>query len=382
MLILLVFLLPAAAPAQSPEKLIERGQYDDAIVKCVDRLLKERGDKTALYASLKQAYEIANALDMNEVKTLKASGQPDIWYKVFTHYYSIHQRHERVLPVSEQLANDRVRLELVDYTGDMEAARENAGAYLYAHAFSLLKSGDSSDAWLAYADLLRITKLFKEYKDVEFRMRQALGTAGRMVLLEVQNNSNASLPPDFLSWMEEIPLSANEKAFMDYTNRARPGQKFSLLLQIDITSVNVSPGTLTEKEYTSSHKNPESLDKEYKDEKKMAEDKKHPDYNKCQIKEVHQLKKAEMKGLLKYRDGNTGKLLYVVPISAFSRFENKTATASGDMFACPPEIYDILDNEKKKFPKNADMIYQVGEEFMKLIKETAWNESYIQNPSN
>ena len=84
-----------------------------------------------------------------------------------------------------------------------------------------------------------------------------------------------------------------------------------------------------------------------------------------------------MKGSVRYIDGKSGKVLYKVPLTARSVFENKTATASGDMFACPPEVYELLDKPKKKFPQNADMIYMVGKEFKFLVKGIVWNDAFI-----
>lgn len=371
--------MPFVLQAQSPDKLIENGKYDEAIEKCVDRLSKDKGNTTALYSSLKRAYETANALDLEKIKTLKMSGGPDIWYDVFTGYYSIQQRYVLVSGIKEKLEADMVNIKLLEYPEDLEVSRQNAGAFLYATAMKNINTGTREGAMEAYSDLIKITRLFEEYKDVELRMRQALGTAAKTALLEVKNSSEAALPPDFLSSMEAIPLTLREKGFLNYKSKAEPGESFSLILQVEIMDITVSPGTVSKREYTSSHKAPETFESEYKDEKKKAEDKNHPDYNKCVITEIYQLKNATMKAKLRYKEGSTGKVLYVVPIKALTSFENKTATATGDMYACPPEVYEILDKPKKKFPKNAEMIYQLSDEFKVLIKEIVWNDSFIEN---
>ncbi|MDT8394280.1 MAG: hypothetical protein RQ761_10570 [Bacteroidales bacterium] len=376
-ILLLILSIPFLMLAQSPAKLVEQGRYDEAIEKCVDRLKKDRGDKTKLYAALKQAYETANALDLQKVAGLKATGAPDIWYEVFKLYYGIQKRYEKVSGISDKLQNDRVNLQLVEYPEDLEAAREHAGEYLYVHAMSLLKTDDPEDAHVAFQELLKITKLFSEYKDVERMMRKALANFGKVALLEVKNNSDAALPPDFLADMEDIPLTVKEKEFLGITAKAGPGEFFPLILQIEITLAKVSPGTVSEKEYTTSHKAPETFETAYKDSTKKEEDKKHPDYNKCEIKEIFQLKTALMKGNLKYIEGGSGKVLYVVPVTAEARFENRTATASGDMFACPPEVFDILNKPKKEFPKNADMLFELGKEFKFLVKGIVWDEAFL-----
>jgi hypothetical protein len=376
-IILLVFSIPLLLLAQSPEKLIADGKYDQAIEKSVDRLEKDRGDKTDLYAALKKAYETANERDISKIKELKATGKPDIWYDVFKLYYAIDQRHEMVYPIKDKLEADRVNIQLIEYPQDQKVARDNAAAYLYAHAMSKLESDEPGDAVEAYGELLKITRIFKEYKDVELQMRHALAKFGDVALLEVKNTSDAALSPDFLSGMEEIPLTVREKAFLDYIAKSAPGDQYPLFLKIEIQEVKVSPGTVSEKEYTASHKEPEIFDSAYEDEKQKEEAKKHPDYNKCSITEIYQLKTAMMKGQLKYIDGTTNKILYVVPILAQARFENKTASASGDMFACPPEVQEILDKPKKKFPENTDMLIEVSEEFKLLVKSTVWNERFL-----
>ena len=200
-----------------------------------------------------------------------------------------------------------------------------------------------------------------------------------MALLEVKNSSDISLPPDFMADMENIALNYKEKQYLDYVAKAEHGEKYPIILSIHITTLQVSQGTVSEKEYTSSHKNPQSLETAYNDESKKEEDKKHPDYNKCKIKEIYQLKTAVMIGTLNYIDGYSGTVLYSVPVRARSVFENKTATASGDLFACPPEVYDILDKPKKKFPQSADMIYDVGKEFKLLVKGIVWNDAFIKD---
>ncbi len=378
-LIILWLVVPVFLFAQSPEKLISEGAYDQAIEKCVQRLKDGRGKKDELYAALKLAYEKANEMDLQRVFTLKESGQPDIWYEVFLANYSIQERYRKVSVLGQQLQADQVNIQLLDYSTELEAAREHAAAYLYAHAGKLLQSGSRDDAILAYDELRKITRLYDEFKDVTLLMRQALGASAGTALLEFRNLSDAYLPPDFLAEMESIQLSSSEKQYLDYTTKTLPGQAYPLTLSIHITYLEITPGTVNEKEYTASHKDPESFARLYEDENKREEDKKHPDYNKCRITEIYQYKTAVMKGKLRYVDARSGKVLYIVPVTARSVFENRTATASGDMFACPPEVLEILDKPRKKIPGNAEMLYNVGEEFKKLVKSIVWDDTFIND---
>jgi tetratricopeptide (TPR) repeat protein len=377
-LILFILSLPILLSAQSPAKLVAKGEYDKAIEECVDKLSKGKGNKTDLYASLKEAYEKSNAQDMDKIMKLKSSQMPEIWYEVFTSYYAMQKRYFLILPLRGQLQEDRVNIHLTDYSEDEAAAKSNAVAFEYAYAQSLLKTGKQDDALQAYIELLKITKLVKDYKDVDMLMRQALGAGSKMALLEVKNSSDVTLSPDYMAKMENIALNYNERQFMNYKSQAENGESYPLRLVMEITSLVVTPGTVNEKEYTTSHKNPESLETAYTDQAKKESDKKNPEYNKCKIKEIYQIKTAVMKGTLKYIDGYSGTVLYVVPLKANSVFENKTATASGDLFACPPEVYEILNKPKKKFPKNADMMYDVGKEFKILVKDIVWNDAFIQ----
>lgn len=377
--LLLWMLIPGMIMAQSPDKLIERGEYDKAIKVCVDKLSKGKGRTDDLYNSLGRAYQIANADDQSRITELKAGGEPDIWFEIFLAYNRMQARYRVIEPISPLLERDRVNIPLLDYTTDLEAARQKAAAYLYAHSVSLLETGQKADAGLAFEELLRLSKLYKGFKDTELLMRKALGAGATLARLEVNNRSGVSLPPDFISEMEDMLLNQEEKQFLDYVVKPNPGQHCSLILSINLRSVNVTPGTVNEKEYTASHKNPESFAENYEDKKKFEEDKKHPDFNKCKIKEIYQVKTAVIAGDLKYIDQASGKTLFMVPITARSVFENKTATASGDLFACPPDVYDILDKPRKKFPKNAEMIYRAGREFKVLVRGIIWDESFVND---
>ncbi len=378
-ILLFILAFPVILNAQSPQKLISKGEYDKAIEVCIDKLADGKGNKDELYASLKHAYETASENDLIKVMGLKATARPEIWFDVFVTYTKLQNRFMLISRISEQLRQDMVNIRPIDYNKDVEAARQNAAAYLYAHSVSLLKSGKKADAGQAYSELLLITKLYNEFKDVELLLRQSIGGSATLARLEINNLSDVPLPPDFIADMEDFALTYKEKQYLDYVVKAKPGQHYSLVLAIDITSVNITPGSVNEKEYTASHKNPESLTEAYKDDSKLEQDKKHPDFNKCKIKEIYQIKTAVIKARLKYVDQQSGKVLYVVPVTARSVFENKTATASGDMFACPPEVYDILDKPKKKFPKNSEMTYRAVEELKILVKGIIWNEAFIKD---
>jgi tetratricopeptide (TPR) repeat protein len=376
-LVLLIFIFPFMVSAQSPRKLIDRGEFDEAIVKCVDKLERGKRNKDQLYASLKYAFEAANREDMQQLTELKASGEPDVWFDVFRAYYRLQERYRVVSAISGQLEQDRVNIQLNDFSEDLESSRQHAAAYLYAHALSLLKTGDRADAGQAYTELLKITKLYEEYKDVDLLLRHAIGGSAAMAGLKIKNRSRVSLPEEITAELGNIELSPAEKDFLDYAPDPPRGQPYSLILNIELNRVKVTPGTLSEKEYTTSHKNPESFAEAYEDKEKFEEDKKHPDFNTCQVTEIYQVKSAMIAGKLSYIDRSTGKVMYEVPVTVRSVFENKTATATGDMFACPPEIKAILDNPKKKFPDNREMVWEAARKFKLLVKDIVWDKSFI-----
>jgi len=209
-------------------------------------------------------------------------------------------------------------------------------------------------------------------------MRQAIGGSANLAWLDIRNVSKSTLSPDFIAGIENISLNYKEKQYLDYVAKPQPGQDYSLTLSVRIKSVQTTPGTVSEKEYTASHKNPESFENAYDDDTKKEEDRKHPDYNKCKIKEIYQVKSSTIKGTLSYIDSQSGRVLYQVPITARALFEHKTATAEGDMFACPPEVYELLDVQKKKFPTNGEMITKAGKELKILLHGIIWNEAFLK----
>ena len=62
----------------SPEKLLQRGDYDAVIEKSVKNLIKNPGSEEDA-SMLDKAYKLANDRDLERVKYLKMEGNPNSW---------------------------------------------------------------------------------------------------------------------------------------------------------------------------------------------------------------------------------------------------------------------------------------------------------------
>ncbi len=75
---LLIFGLLLVMSCSSPEKLLQKGNYDALIEKSVKNLIK-KPDSEEDANMLDKAYKLANDRDLERIKYLKMEGNPNTW---------------------------------------------------------------------------------------------------------------------------------------------------------------------------------------------------------------------------------------------------------------------------------------------------------------
>ena len=64
----------------SSQKMLERGQYDRAIDRATEKLMKKPNNSKEL-GVLKEAYELANMFDKERIEFLELEGREESWLK-------------------------------------------------------------------------------------------------------------------------------------------------------------------------------------------------------------------------------------------------------------------------------------------------------------
>ncbi|MBE9491489.1 MAG: hypothetical protein IMY70_01275 [Bacteroidetes bacterium] len=363
----IILVLVLLSSCQPTKKLIDAGKYDQSIDLLVMHLSKNpRNKKNIQY--LGSAYNKANIIDQERIIALKKTGQPDIWYQICQYYVKLDNRQEKVGKLPTHVLQN-INYKWINYKLDIEVSKKKAAEYYYAHAGMLLKKGDRASAQKAFEELMIISGLFKDYKDVDELLRHVLGLGGEYVLIKVINRSGSTLPPHFAKDITDFNLNNIERNCLDYDVVSFPGRKYPFTIRINIDNIFLSPDKTTKKRFEKSRV---LMEKEQLVSSEDAENK-----ISCVITEVIQRKSAILSGSVGYFDNTANKLIYKTPVQSRSSFQNSSYNVEGDLRACPPEIIKKMNARDKPFPSDKAMIRDVTEKLKIVIKGVIWNKDYI-----
>ncbi len=378
--IIIFFLFSSSC--SSPVHLIQKGDSAKAVQVLVKRLIRNPNHEKSIQ-SLKQAYQIANQKDNDKIKSLKISGQPDIWYDVYLHYSDLQKRQQLVKTLSPEILT-KIGFEQKNYDNDIVQAKQKAAKYLYAHAKMLLEKNELESARQAYSELEKVKGLFVDYKDTDALMRQAIIIGTNYVLFKVENNTYMPFPPPLDNILSNISLSELDKRFVNYDTRRVVGRKYDYVIQLEIQNISVSPEHDDKNHYTETKKVQDGWEYVHDKNGNIVKDStgkaiEVPKYKtiSCYVTEIHQSKSANISGYLNYINEHNKQIINSTPISAKSVFHHVSVICNGDMEACSPETLSLVGTNVVPFPANIEMIMDAGRKLKEVVKNTIWSDNYL-----
>lgn len=372
-LLYICIMLIALSSCTSSKKYYERGNYDMATQKAVQRLMN-KPDRDKEITILKQAYHKAQQNNMERIMFLRKTGQPDIWEEVFQNYEQLKIRQALVdrLPASVKHLID---YKPVNYDTEIIEAQKKACEYFYAHAKQLLGKNDKLAARQAFEELRKIKNYYSDYKDVEDLLEMAKNSGTTFVLFKILNTSDHSLPQGFENEFSNFTLSELDSKWVSYHTNALINQNYDYTIVLNLKSIAVSPERIREKTWQEFKEIQDGwkyqLDKNGNVMKDSSgNDIKIPKYIKisCFVLETQQYKEAVLSGRVEFFNNNNSQLMTSEPITANSVFSNYFILANGDLQALSTETQKRLGNGPLPFPDNYDMIMMAGEHLQKATK--------------
>ncbi len=378
----IIFFLLFVASCSSPVHLIQRGDSSKAVKVLVKRLIRNPNHEKSIQ-SLTQAYQIANQKDDDKIKSLKISGQPDIWYNVYLHYSDLQKRQQLVQTLSPEVLT-KIGFEKRNYDSDIVQAKQKAAKYLYAHAKILIEKNELESARQAYSELEKVKDLFADYKDTDALMRQAIIIGTNYVLFKVENKTYMPFSPPLDNILSNISLKELDKRFVNYDTRRVVGRNYDYVIQLEIQNISVSPEHDDKNHFTETKKVQDGW--EYVRDKsgevvkdstgKAVEVPKYKTIS-CYVTEINQSKAASISGYLNYINENNKQIINSTPISAKSVFHHVSVICNGDMHACSEETLSLVGSNVVPFPPNIEMIMDAGRKLNEIVKNAIWSDKYL-----
>jgi len=380
--ILLIALLALVLGAcSSPMKMVETGNYDQAIELAVKRLAGKKNKKVKYVMALEEAFAKITSRDMALADNLKREGQPQNWEKINSIYKRIKYRQDKILPLLPLIDKDGIKanFRFVKVEGLEQESRENAAAYLYEDARRSLaqaKKGDRLAARHAYAQLEKIGRYYRSYKDKIQLMDLAQDLGTSFILFEMTNNAPVVLPLGFEREITRMSVNDLNNRWKEYHLRQQSGVNYDYKVVMNITNIDISPGVVQERQYIDDREIEDGFDYVLDENGNVKKDTSGNDIKvprrviiKAEVLETYQNKVANVAGRLEYIDLERNQVVDTDQIAVEAVFENYAATFRGDERALSKESRQRIGNRPLPFPENADLLFTAAEQMKPVIKK-------------
>jgi hypothetical protein len=375
----------------SPQSLLERGNYDDAVYLSVKKLRGKKKKKEKHIATLEESFERATRSDMAQIARLKREGREENWTRIYDITKRIANRQNRIeplLPLYNQYGG-KAEFKFVRVEDIRKEAKSNAADYLYTSAQDLLRDarrGDKDAAREAYDKLEGIGEYYGDYKDQRNLMKEALDLGISHVLFRMENAAPVILPRDFERALLQVDVDdLNTRWKQYYTSRAGRSE-FDFEVIMRVTRVDVSPGTVREREFEETKEIEDGtryvLDADGNVAKdSLGNDIKEKRYRiiRAVVLESFQDKGAQVEGRLEFYNTRTRNLIKSERLTADVIFEHYASTFQGDRRALTKESRRNIGNQPVPFPSDEKLVFDATEELKPLIKRHISNTRLVED---
>jgi hypothetical protein len=324
------------------------GDPDETIAKLVQKIGEYPKNKKKIQ-ELQAVYNGANQEDINRIKELKASGQPDVWYEIYKRYARLDLRQKKVSELPESVLNS-ISYRKTDWAGEMDESRDHAAAYLYAHASKLLSGNDVQSARNAYDELMMLAGIVKKYRDLDELIRKAVLVGAESIRFELYNKTGQQLDDKIIDDLSQLVRTYKHNNLGQKQDEKVTGPYF-FTIQVVLTELTVTPDQMKTVKY--------------REERDVYRDGKVSDTIGVDVTEYHQRKVADMTGFISYIDNSKGQLINKAPLSVSSYFTNVYASIQGNPDACGEETMKLIQNKQQAYPSNGQIVMDIVDKFTK-----------------
>jgi len=356
----------AMSSCASVEKLVDQGNYDEAISLATRKLAGKKNKKTKHVRALEKAYAKVNAQDLQFITYLRQKDDADSWADVYHIYERIRRRQNSVTPYLPLISKDgyHAYFELVNVAEPKILAAKNAAEKYYETGTALIEiaeaSGDKYVARRAYGEL----KLAKSF-DLDnpnliedIRYSYDLGTTHILVTVDDQVAA-------INDWSHSLRLP--DRSWTRYYYSDLAGDEFDLISKLTLRDAHVS----SEQERINNEsfvKETEILQDIVSRDGTVATDslgntlqETVVEVRRGRTRHITRSKNAHLLGIAEIIDPETGLVLALEPIEIHVGFVSEGYRITGDRSAIPSRILGF-NSRIDDFPADYTMIAEGRED--------------------
>lgn len=363
------------------DKMIDRGQYDQAIDKLVHKLAGKKNKKKEEVIALEYAFKKAQDRDLRTEKSLRDENIPENWTRVYNIHNQITSRQNKIEGLLPLETNDgyQATFNFVNIDELKKESKRNTADYYYQSALTLIeesrRSGDKNAAREAYDFLNKIDGLFSQYKEKDQLKKTALNLSMENYLVKINNQTNQIIPTDVEAELLKWSVDGLNSKFKNFDVKANPALNYDHYILLNLTQMEFSPerektriyddvNEITKEEVVKDRNNKprrDSLGKEIK-EKVVTR-------YVATIEEISQLKSVLVGGRLEFINVRSTDIEYTKSLQVEGVFENKMARLiKGDRSYVTDECERKLKGRLVAFPSNETLLLDAVEKLKSQVK--------------
>lgn len=364
--ILLVTMI--AVSCASSQKMLQRGQYDMAIDRASEKLMKKPGKDKQL-AVLKEAYELANTFDQERIDFLELEGLEESWVEIYQLYEQMNRRQNKVRRLPSQIRN---QFTFVNYDQQIVNSKAAAAEVSYRRGEQFLSQGDKLSARQAFIEFEQADIIYPGYKDVPQKMIQAEELGRNNALFLIENNSGIAVPEFFDSEIKKITLKELNTLWLNFDTYENENLDYDYFIILNISEISFSPETLDRRTFTEAREIQDGMKYSLDDDGNVRKDSTGNDIRvpnmitvSAQVTETTQMKSAIVGGSLNVYELRTDQLVKTDNISVEAVFRHKFGEFTGDRRALSDELRAVMQGKEVPFLSNEQMMMDAAQ----LLKE-------------
>ncbi|MCB0643552.1 MAG: hypothetical protein KDC44_18020, partial [Phaeodactylibacter sp.] len=237
----------------APVKLVETGNYDEAIDVAIKRLVGKK-KKPEYVQSLEEAFSKAMYQDMRLIDNLKAENRGENWEQIYRIYDGIDARQQKIEPLLPLIDENgyEAQFKFIRVASLQQEAKEETADYYYQKGSLFMqdaRKGDKLAARNAYSSFTSIDQYYGDYRDTRQLKEEAHNLGVTHILIKTSNASLASLPPSFERVLLDFSVSDLNTVWKQYHTTPQAGTPFDYTILVKLTEIGLGPEVTNQREY-------------------------------------------------------------------------------------------------------------------------------------
>ena len=348
----------------SSQKMLERGQYDRAIDRATEKLMKKPNNSKEL-GVLKEAYELANMFDKERIEFQELEGREESWVEIYELYEQLNWRQNKVRRLPSQIRNE---FTFYNYDSEIVESKMAAAEVSYKRGIDFLGQGDKMSARQAYNEFERAAQIYPGFEDVDQKLYESHQLGMNHALYFIENNSGMVLPEFFDVEMKKTTLKDLNTHWLNFDTYENENTEYDYFLVLNVTEIAYSPETVERRIYSESKEIQDGLRYELDENGNVKKDSTGNDIQvpnmvtvTAEITESEQKKTAFVAGSIDIYDLRSDQLIRTESASVEAVFQHRYGEFTGNRKALTEETEEIIGGRAVPFPGNEQMLMDATE---------------------